>query len=133
MAGKGGHGCLSLIGLTVVVLMGLGVVAVIVGVAATDDEDLDVGGCEQVVYSVEGSGPASNITASRPSGMEQFAAVQLPWSLDSGCHGAFEPALLSAQRSSDDGGSITCIITRDGVEVSRNTSTGAYVIASCNE
>jgi hypothetical protein len=84
---------------------------------------------ETVVYRAYGDAYLADLTMETPSGTRQVADVELPaeetWLMHSG-----EFVYVSAQSKSETG-SITCEIAVDGKVISRTTSEGAYVIASC--
>jgi hypothetical protein len=84
---------------------------------------------ETVVYRAYGDAYLADLTMETPSGTRQVADVELPaeetWLMHSG-----EFVYVSAQ-SKGETGSITCEIAVDGKVISRTTSEGAYVIASC--
>lgn len=80
----------------------------------------------KVVYSGTG---VVDVTLQAPTGTQQFSGVTNPtyefW---------FEPGefvYFSVQNQSDNG-AVTCLVTSNGRPVSANTSSGAYVIATCS-
>jgi Mycobacterium membrane protein len=83
-----------------------------------------------VIYRVYGDAYLADLTMETPSGTRQVSGVELPaeetWLMRPGTF-----VYVSAQ-SQDEVGSITCEIVVDGRVVSRTTSEGAYVIASCD-
>jgi beta-lactam-binding protein with PASTA domain len=86
-----------------------------------------------VVYTVTGNGSyASSITYSTGgTNQRQAANAHLPWSFSMPeDNGDFTYYAVLAQDGN--GSSITCTITDDGQVVTRQTSTGAYAIASCS-
>ena len=92
-----------------------------------------------VVYEVTGSASSVDITMTDGNGsIEQATGKAVPLCTASGeCgirfqagHGDF--LSISAQNSGDDGGTVTCRITADGVLIDTATSSGQYVIASCS-
>ena len=84
----------------------------------------------QVIYSISGTFAGASVTMQAPTGTVQSeyhgAGTVGTYSFDSG-----DFVYLSAQNQGDSG-SITCTITEGDTVISTNTSTGAYVIASCN-
>jgi len=91
-----------------------------------------------VVYYVEGTAPAVNITFSTPSGTSQYSNQSLPLRTKEGRLGVRLGDLpsgtfvaISAQNR-DESGSVICRIEVDGAVISQNRSSGGYVIASCD-
>jgi hypothetical protein len=93
-----------------------------------------------VVYEVEGTAAAANLTISDGNGsLSQQADVRLPLrasatSTEIGLPFTMQVgdfAQISAQNTGEKG-SVTCRITVDGVVIDEVTSSGAYVIAACN-
>ncbi len=85
-----------------------------------------------VVYSVTGSGTADisyDSFTSGNSGSSQESGATLPWSKIVTATGLFSAFTLTAQIQTGD--TVTCTITVDGKQVSTNTATGQYGIASC--
>jgi hypothetical protein len=91
----------------------------------------------KVIYAAEGEGPkTASYTWRSPTGTEQVEA-DLPLATKDGqvgLHidgfGSGDFLYLSVQNR-ESFGSVTCQIIVDGVEVSSNTSSGGYAIASC--
>lgn len=117
------------------------VAAIAVGYRATNSgrsDKVTVVPDREVVYQVTGSTTSASITYSTPGGgTGQQADIDVPLvrKSDGGSGLVFsmrpgEFAYLSAQNSNARG-NVTCVITVDGVELARNTSTGAYTIATC--
>jgi hypothetical protein len=77
---------------------------------------------------VTGPGPALVIVDIGPGGSSEYHNVMLPWTLTSGKKPSFVE-LTAASES--DVGPITCTIATKGATSVSQTSTGAYVIASC--
>lgn len=102
----------------------------IIGVASSSSGDhtvtLPPAAPHEVRYWVgDGTGAVTMVT---PSGMSQLSDV-------TGLVGTFtfhdgEVVVMSVQNAGN--GSITCVITSDGAEIARQTSTGEFVIASCD-
>lgn len=90
-----------------------------------------------VVYEADGVGTAEgSITLEAPTGTQQVKAA-LPLRTKAGATGLTYPGFksgafvyLSVQNQSASG-SVTCRILVDGTPISENTSSGGYVIASC--
>lgn len=80
----------------------------------------------KVVYSGTG---VVDVTLQAPTGTQQFSGVTNPtyefW---------FEPGefVYFSVQNQNDNGSVTCLVTSNGRPVSANTSSGAYVIATCS-
>jgi hypothetical protein len=90
-----------------------------------------------VYYTVTGSTDQASITYQSPSGTQQASDIDVPLSTKAGkdhlemTFQAGDFVYLSAQNSNEHG-SVTCkITTDDGDVISENTSTGAFVIATC--
>ena len=102
----------------------------------TGGGDLDLG--KEVFYFVEGSAQSADVTYTSTNGIRQQSGVDVPLVVKGATYSGLRLGRvptgtfvsLSAQ-SRDDTGSITCRIEADGKTISTNTSTGAYVIASC--
>lgn len=103
---------------------------------ATDDHT-GSSSTSEVVYEVEGTAEMASITISVPGGgTSQASDIDVPMQTSShvGLRNTFssgEFLYLSAQNSQDHG-TIICRITVDGVVVAEVTSSGAYVIATCD-
>ena len=80
----------------------------------------------QVTYSATGT---VDVTIQTPTGTQQFGHVTNPSYQFSFAPGAF--VYISAQNQNDSG-NVSCTVTSNGRTVSSNTSSGAYVIASCS-
>lgn len=90
-----------------------------------------------VVYELDGTAAAADITIETPTGTTQQQGVDVPLTTKGGGKGltirGFSPGAfvyLSAQNTGGYG-SLTCRIKVDGDVVSENTATGAYAIATC--
>lgn len=89
-----------------------------------------------VWYIVGGNVSGASITMRTPTGISQ-QDVDVPLTTksgDEGLHFTFAsgaPVYLSAQND-DAQGSLFCEIEVDGVEVSKNTASGGYQIATCS-
>ena len=90
-----------------------------------------------VVYSVTGTGQATDITyatiqeGAGQNGEAQVTNVNLPWSKTITASGLFTAFHVSATVGAG-GGTVTCKITEDGLELATNTATGAFASADCN-
>ena len=90
-----------------------------------------------VVYSVTGTGQASDITyatlqqGNGQNGESQVTDVPLPWTKTITVSGLITTFSLSGTVGSD-GGTVTCTITEDGSQLSTNTATGAFATANCS-
>jgi hypothetical protein len=89
-----------------------------------------VGGHE-VAYKVTGTTLAADLTiTTRDGGTSQLQSSAVPFShIEPMTSGQF--FYISAQNH-EDKGTVTCTVEVDGQVVSINTSSGAYVIASCS-
>jgi hypothetical protein len=101
----------------------------------------------EVVYLLEGKGiklydstsrVKADITIATPTGTAQEQDVDVPLMNESGTRGLhftdFAPGdfvYISAQNSSELGGTLTCAIEVDGVRISENTASGEYAIVTC--
>jgi hypothetical protein len=91
----------------------------------------------EVKYFLTGSASSASITIETPGGTSQQAGVDVPLATKSGERGltqCFAPGsfvYISAQNDGDSG-SIGCSIEVDGVTIAQTSSSGAYVIASCD-
>lgn len=86
----------------------------------------------QVVYVVTGTASTVDVTMQAPSGTRQESGVRVP--VYPGYTYTMSPGdfvYISAQNRGETG-SVSCRILVDGVAVADNTSSGAYVIASCD-
>lgn len=102
---------------------------------AEERADIAAIGRRNVTYRVEGTARKAMVTMMKPTGMAQ-SVVDLPMRNKSGTEGIRFTTdrgdfLVMSAQNQDSSGSVTCIIEVDGQEISRNTSSGAYVIASC--
>lgn len=128
MMGAGrGHGCLTTIG---AVAIGLVVLFIIGTVLAS------LRSTKTVVYLVDGTARNAMVTITTPSGITQLDA-SLPLSRTDGTGGAsysFRPgsAVYISAQNQGEGRSVTCHIRVNGVEISVNTASGAYTIATCS-
>lgn len=87
-----------------------------------------------VVYDVTGSGGKSGlITYAVAGGQRQDDGAALPWShvMDVKARGAGSQVYVSAQNRAASG-VVSCSIEVDGKTVAANTSSGAYVVATCS-
>lgn len=90
-----------------------------------------------VTYEAEGSRTSSgSVTMAMPDGTQQ-ADVRLPMKNDAGREGLRFCAVPGefvyiAVQNQKDSGAVTCRITVDGQQVAEITSSGAYVIATCD-
>lgn len=84
-----------------------------------------------VIYKITGSASSVDVTYQNADDQTtQDSAVGLPWTMNAPtATGSF--VYISAQNQ-DDSGTVTCEIDINGVVAVTNTSTGAYVIASCD-
>ncbi|MGI5287990.1 hypothetical protein ACQEVF_32260 [Nonomuraea polychroma] len=81
-----------------------------------------------VVYKLGGTG-FGDVTLQSATGTEQYTDVELPNETSYKIlRGSF--AYVSVQNTAAEG-SVTCEIVVDGTVISRNSSDGAYVIATC--
>lgn len=102
-------------------------------------EALDMNIPHEVVYLVRGTTGVASITYATPGGgTAQQADINVPLVMkDTGrtgmplSFGDGEFLYLAAQNMQA-GGSVTCSIKVDGEVVAENTSTGGYVIATCD-
>ena len=93
---------------------------------------------QEVVYFVEGTATSVDITYVTLTGIRQQSGLAVPLMARSGSGPGLRlgrvPAgtfvSISAQNQ-DERGTVTCRIEADGRVISQNTSSGAYVIASC--
>jgi cytoskeletal protein RodZ len=89
-----------------------------------------------IVYSVTGTGQASDITydtlqeGQGQNGEAQETNVTLPWTKTITASGLFTAFDVSATVGSN-GGSVTCTITEDGKQIATNTANGAFATADC--
>ena len=90
-----------------------------------------------IVYTVTGTGPASNITystlqeGSGQNGESQLTNVGLPWSKKIVVSGLFVIADVSVT-AGEHGGSVTCTITEDGNQIATDTASGSFTSAGCS-
>ena len=101
-------------------------------VACDDDDSWDSGSpTYRVKYKVGGTTSQASVTYQNAEGGTEQMDVRVPWEKTIGTveRGGF--LYLSAQNY-EDSGSITCEIWVDGRMWKHSTSSGAYVIASCN-
>jgi hypothetical protein len=85
---------------------------------------------EATADAYTGSGRSGMLTLETEAGGSSQAVVDLPFSGTSTTFHRGDFLYLSVQNQQP-AGSVTCRITVDGVVVSENTSTGGYVIATC--
>ncbi|MEU4576564.1 hypothetical protein [Nonomuraea sp. NPDC023979] len=87
-------------------------------------------GPRTVVYRIGGTAHVGDITVQTASGVEQTADALLPAEVSYEMPpGSF--ASVFVQNAAAEG-SVSCEIVVDGTTVSRNSSEGEYVIASCD-
>ncbi len=90
-----------------------------------------------VVYSVTGTGQATDITYSTlqegngQNGTAQVTNVSLPWSKTITVSGLITVFDVSATVGTD-GGTVSCTITEDGRQIAHNAASGAFASADCN-
>jgi len=90
-----------------------------------------------VVYSVTGTGQASDITyatlqqGNGQKGVSQVTNVPLPWTKSITVSGLITAFSVSGTVGTD-GGSVTCNITEDGKQLATNTASGAFATANCS-
>ena len=120
----------------VIVFLGMGgCTAALIGGTAAVDHAAHV--THTVVYSVIGSGQANDITystlqeGSGQNGTAQETNVNLPWTKTISASGLFTLFTVNASVG-EAGGSLTCTITEDGVQIATNTATGAFASADCS-
>jgi hypothetical protein len=80
-----------------------------------------------ITYKVYGAKRASVTYSTEGFGQEQNTSAKLPWSHD--VQEVDYPTLIAQNAG---GGTITCEILRDGVSISKQTSTGSYAVVSCS-
>lgn len=93
-----------------------------------------------VTYKVQGSATGADLTMSTANGgTSQASGKAVPLrNATTGTEGISFSAsrgtflYISAQNTGESG-TITCIIEVDGIEMVRNTSSGAYTIATCSD
>lgn len=83
----------------------------------------------KVTYRVSGASSASLTLTSKNGGTVQHSNKSIPWSTSFRSPSGSQ-LYISAQNSGS--GKITCEILLDGKRLVKNTSTGAYAIATCN-
>lgn len=89
------------------------------------------GADRHISYHVSGNASGrALVTYSTPSGIAQ-SEQRLPFDTEY-CFGEFDFATISVQNP-DDSGTVSCRIVSDGEVLASNSSSGAYVIASCDE
>lgn len=119
--------------IAVVVLFG-GCSALLAGGSAVVDHAAHIQ--HTVVYSVTGTGQASNVTystvqeGSGQNGEAQVTDVSLPWTKTIKASGLITLFDVSATVGQD-GGTVTCTITEDGKQLASNTASGAFASADC--
>ena len=90
-----------------------------------------------VLYEVEGTTDSTSITVQTPTGVQQknnlAVPIGNPTTGERGfrIHASSGTFLYIAAQNERSYGSITCRITVDGVVIAQNTSSGGYVIATC--
>jgi hypothetical protein len=87
-----------------------------------------------IQFEVTGDGVASANSISYGIGgnISQANGAALPWSQEATSEESFLILSLTAQSSSDSGGSISCKITVDGEMVVENRSEGAFAVVTCS-
>lgn len=117
--------------LVIVVLFLGGCITVITSVGVAVDKAVTAN--QTVVYTVTGDGTA-NITydtwTNNNSGTSQVSDAAMPWTKTITATGTFSTFSVMAQLQT--GTTSTCTITVNGKQVSSNTSTGQYSIATCS-
>jgi hypothetical protein len=84
----------------------------------------------KITYKVAGPTSRASLTYQNEQGATEQATVNVPWEKSfNAVPGDF--LYISAQNEKD-GGGITCEILVNGVSAKKATSTGGYVIATCN-
>lgn len=101
-------------------------------------EEICPGTDQLVVYRAEGSAGSVSYTVQTPSGTAQGDGVRIPLR-ESGSTGiikvdCFRPGefLYLSVQNENERGTVACVIERDGRQVARVESKGAYVIAQCD-
>lgn len=91
------------------------------------------GGSGTVVYEVTGEGRASNVTYSSngSGGQSQRTNVRLPFRQEIQAEEFFGFYSIVAQNGQN-GGTLTCKITKDGEVIGEGESEGAFAVVSCN-
>lgn len=88
-----------------------------------------------VTYKVDGSARSADITYQTPSGSSQQNGVDVPLTKKSdhteGIEFDTSMSFLYISAQNQGGGTITCHILVDGIEVATNTASGDYAIATC--
>lgn len=95
-------------------------------VTTVTQEQADHPGKVKVVYSATG---LVDVTMQSPSGTQQYGAVSNPTYEFWFSPGAF---VYFSVQNQNDSGDVSCSVTSNGRTVARNSSSGAYVIASCS-
>lgn len=106
--------------------------------ASSESSNVSSGSAREVVYEVEGTAEAIDITYETPSGTAQQSGLKVPLSRNGGSERGISLTMsrgdfvyISAQNKGPSG-TVTCKISVDGVVISKVTSTGAYTIAQCS-
>jgi len=121
----------------IITVTGLAVLAIVAPLFEDDSQDDPAVGpsYSTVTYELSGSVSYADVTVLTPTGIEQLTP-DVPLVTKTGETGLVyrfrvgAPVSISAQKK-DASGSLTCRILVDGRQVSMNTSTAAYGIASC--
>lgn len=88
-------------------------------------------GKHKIIYKVEGTAQTAMITYNNEqNGTEQLNGARLPWIKNFNMERGDFPSIVA--QSGDYGRSITCIILVDGKEWKRSTSSGDFVVVTCN-
>lgn len=85
----------------------------------------------KVTYKVTGTARRASLMYYNSSGGSEQRTVRLPWQMTFGPEESEQFLYISAQNEGDSG-TITCEILVNGHRVKRSTSSGAYVIATCD-
>lgn len=83
-----------------------------------------------VVVEVSGDSTDANISYTTDGGSEQASSPKLPFSKTLTVHGDTFGTVTATNGQT--GSSVTCTVTVDGEQVSKNTGTGQYASASCD-
>jgi Mycobacterium membrane protein len=106
--------------------------------ASSESSNASASSAREVVYEVEGTAKAVDITYETPSGTAQQSGLKVPLSRNGGSERGITLTMsrgdfvyISAQNKGPSG-AVTCKISVDGVVISKVTSTGGYTIAQCS-
>jgi Mycobacterium membrane protein len=126
---------LSIVGL-VLSVVGLIVCIVWVAIIGKAASDINEEANRAVPVSYEVSGDAKNVEITYSvygdsiTSKDETAAT-LPWNKQTETKGLVKGGSLIAM-ANEDGGTVTCKVTVDGKEVSTNTASGMFAVASCS-